>query len=195
MGVVQLNKEICELIDEKYNVLEYIQLVRGVDVNYLINILTKYHSYEFASNERIVILHHDTDYYSNLCLSTELVGNSVYNFFRLCANFNISLGNLLFVTNHYDIEKEMQTLAKNICNSDSVTVIQTSQWTDYPSNKILNQAALSTDQCDIDSLYVCLNHRQRFHRLLTLCMLAEYNLLDQGIITYHFKDNKCITDH
>ena len=184
MPKIKLNKEVQELIHKKYNVLEYIDLVHGINVEYFINILSKYHSYKFTANERIVILHHDTDYYPSLTS----VGNATYNFFRLCANFNISLDHLLFVTNHYNIKKEIQTLAKNICNSNNINVIYTSQWFDFPSDEDINQAKPSVNQYNIDSLYICLNNQQRLHRLLTLCMLVEYDLIDHGVITYHFKE-------
>jgi len=178
-----LSQEIVDIICKKYKVLEFIDFEKcALDPENLANILKKYYSFSFSPDEKIIILHHDTDYYS----SVNAVGNTIYNFFRLCANFDINLSNIIIVTNHYGIEQEIVSVARSICNSDDITVIYTAQWFDFPSYRDIDQSSFD-NKTDIVSLYSCLNGQRRNHRLLTLCMLKEYNLLDKGIISYHFK--------
>ncbi len=180
-----ISDEVINCVREKYNVIDIVDLVEySLYPEQLAERLAKYFSYTFSNNERIVILHHDTDYYP----STTSVGNTVYNFFRLCANFDISINHMLFFTNHYGIEKEITFLSKTICNSDSISVIYTSLWYDFPSDEDINQSSLNADNVEFEWLYSCLNGQQREHRIFTLCMLTEYNLLESGIISYHFKN-------
>lgn len=181
---MMLKKEIVNIICKKYNVLEFIDLIQyDIDPENLADVLEKYYFFSFSPGEKIIILHHDTDYYSSITA----VGNTIYNFFRLCANFDIDLSNIIIVTNHYGIEHEIASTARSICNSNGIKVIYTSQWYDFPSYQDINQSTIDYNT-DVVSLYTCLNNQQRMHRLLTLCMLKEYDLLDKGIVSYHFKN-------
>lgn len=175
--------EAFDIVRQQYTVLEFIDLIDyDLDPEQLAAKLAEYASYEFDSDDRLVILHHDNDYYT----SVDAVGNLVYNFFRLCANFDIALDNILILTNHYGIDTEIKTVAAHICNSSAVSVVYTAHWFDFPSFDDLDQALqLKSDQAPTH-LYTCLNGQERMHRLLTLCMLAEADLLEQGIISYHF---------
>lgn len=179
-----LSAEVVNIIRKKYNVIETINLVEyDLYPENLATVLEKYYSHDFSHNDRIVVLHHDTDYY----LDVNSVGNTIYNFFRLCANFNICTSKILFFTNHYNIKKEIKDIEKNICNTNQILVIYTSQWRDFPSDADINQASLDNNNINFQFLYSCLNGQLREHRLLTMCMLSEYDLIDQGIISYYFK--------
>jgi hypothetical protein len=178
-----LHNDVVEIICNKYSVLVFVNLVDyDLDPESLASLLEKYHSHSFSSNEKIVVLHHDTDYY----VSTNAVGNTVYNFFRLCANFDISLDNIIFLTNHYGIDEEIKKVSMNICNSSNVSVIYTSLWYDFPTVAETLDKSFLFEPEKICKLYSCLNGQQRMHRMLTLCMLEHADLLDQGIISYHF---------
>jgi hypothetical protein len=182
-NVFPLHNDVVEIVCNKYRVLEFVNLFNyDVDPESLASLLVKYHSYSFAANEKIVVLHHDTDYYA----STVAVGNTVYNFFRLCTNFDISLDNIIFLTNHYGIDEEIKKVSMNICNSSGPSVIYTSLWYDFPTASEVQDKNFLFDPKKICKLYACLNGQQRMHRVLTLCMLEEAGLLDQGIISYHF---------
>jgi hypothetical protein len=182
---LRVSTDVLDIIQEKYNVIDIIDFV---DYDFypekLATVLEKYHSAEFSVNDRIVVLHHDTDYYPDL----NSTGNTIYNFFRLCANFNIPTYFILFITNHYHIDEEIKTIEKNVCNTNNISVIYTAQWYDFPSDEDIKEASsLNNNNIDFQLLYSCLNGQQREHRLFTLCMLMEHGLLDQGIISYHFK--------
>jgi hypothetical protein len=185
MNNLLISDEVINIVREKYNVIDIVDLVKySLYPEQLAEKLAKYFSYTFTANDRIVILHHDTDYYP----STASVGNTVYNFFRLCANFDISIENIIFFTNHYGIEKEITFLANTICNSDSISIVYTSLWYDFPSDEDIDQISVNSNSAEFEWLYSCLNGQQREHRIFTLCMLAQYELLDSGIVSYHFKN-------
>lgn len=178
-----LHNDVVKIVCDKYCVLEFVNLVDyDFDPESLASLLAKYCSYSFAANQKIIVLHHDTDYYP----STDAVGNTIYNFFRLCANFDISLENIIFLTNHYGIDKEIKKVSMNICNSSGPSVIYTSLWYDFPTTAEAPDKNFLSEPEKICKLYSCLNGQQRMHRVLTLCMLEQAGLLDQGIVSYHF---------
>jgi hypothetical protein len=176
-----IQHSVIDLIASKYQITQILDLANYHDNPEALALdLEKYYDYTFSCNQCLLILHHDTDYYPNL----EGVGNMIYNLMRLFANFLIPLDRVIILTNHYGIDKEITKVAGVICNSDAPKVIYTSQWSDFPD---INQISKSvpTDST-VNYLFCCLNGVQRQHRIMTLCMLAEYQLLDNGIISYHF---------
>jgi len=179
-----LHEEAVDIINQKYNVLDFIDLVEFLDPEDLAARLMQYASREFLSNERLVVLHHDTDYYESL----NSTGYNIYNFFRLCANYDISLNHVLFITNHYGIKSEIKNVEKQICNSSSTTVVYTSQWYDFPKWEHIENAKEQHNTQEISMLYSCLNGQARVHRLLVLSLLREKDLLDKGMVSYHFKN-------
>ena len=181
---LRLSQEVVNIITEKYNILDFIDLVDFMDPEKLSSALEKYNSHEFLHNERLVILHHDTDYYELI----NTTGYHVYNFFRLCANFDISLNHILFVTNHYGIKDEIRNVEKNICNSSDVKVIYTAQWYDFPGYEDIESAKKYHNMYTPQVLYSCLNGQIRMHRLLLLSLLNEKHLLEKGMISYHFRE-------
>jgi len=180
--MITVKQEVLGLIKQKYQIVKIIDLV-NYDLNpeSMANMLALYFNAEFTHTQRLVVLHHDTDFYPG----GHAVGNTIYNFLRLCSNYIIPLNHIIFLTNHYGIESEIKSAARQICNDDGINVICTSQWYDFPNNTQNNDLL---DNIDITNLYCCLNGTRRQHRVMTLCMLQEYNLLNNGIVSYHFKD-------
>jgi len=180
---MKLYSEAVNIITEKYTVLDFIDLVEFLNPEDLAKKLVQHVSHSFLPNERLIILHHDTDYYESL----ESTGYYIYNFFRLCANYDISLNHVLFITNHYGIKSEIKNVEKQICNSSSITVVYTSQWYDFPKWEDIENAKEQHNTQEISMLYSCLNGQARMHRLFVLSLLKEKNLLDKGLVSYHFK--------
>lgn len=178
--VLRVKQLVLDLIEQKYSIVEIIDLLDyDFELDALATTLHKFKNYKFENNQRIVVLHHDTDYYP----SGESVGNTVYNFFRLCSNFEIPLDKILILTNHYGIEKEIKKISKSMCNTQSPKVICTSQWFDFPN--IDDNNTKSSDH-NVEYLYCCLNGYRRQHRIMTLCFLEHYKLINKGIVSYHF---------
>jgi hypothetical protein len=179
-----LQQEAFDLIANRYEILETIELDEyDCDIPKLVNLLNQYQDFVFGVNQRIVILHHDTDYYPSI--DGPVVGNTLFNLFTLFGHFNIACEKIVFVTNHYGIQNEINHLAATICNSVAPTAIYTSLWYDFPSVADVPAQARMSD--NITSVYCCLNGQQRQHRVLTLCYLQEYNLLKHGAVSYNFK--------
>lgn len=172
---------VLELIREKYRIVDVIDLFDySEDIESLAKKMEDFYDHEFAHDQRLVILHHDTDYYPNV----DCVGNTIYNFFRICANFFVSLDHMIFLTNHYGIKKEITDVCTSINNTSVPNVIYTSQWYDFPNKQ--DTSLMPAEYVSHTHLFCCLNHRQRQHRLLTLCMLEEHGLTQQGMTSYHF---------
>jgi hypothetical protein len=177
------SSDVIDIIENRYHIVEMFDILYFYNrLPDLVNLFHKYKDACFADNERLVILHHDTDYYA----SQTSTGNSIYNLFTLIADFNIPCEKIIFLTNHHGIENEIIEAAKNICFSESPLVICTNQWFDYPSLDDLAYDIIDYPNKDILQLYHCMNKKCRSHRVFLLCCLAEAGLLDQGVVSYHF---------
>jgi hypothetical protein len=182
-GVQNFSSDVIDIIKNQYHIVEMFDMFYlGDRLSELVELLYKYKDACFADNERLVILHHDTDYYVN----QNSIGNLIYNLFTLIADFNIPCEKIIFVTNHHGIENEIAESAKNICFSESPKVICTNQWADFPTLEDLAYDSIEYPNKDILQLYHCMNNKRRSHRVFLLCCLAEAGLLDQGVVSYHF---------
>lgn len=175
-----IKKTVIDIISNQYQIVKIIDLAQyDLDPESMAGVLHEFAFAEFLDNQRLVVLYHETDYFPSL----DCVGNTMYNFLRLCANYSIPLDKIILLTNHCGVESTIIDTAKNICNDSRITVIYTAQWYDFPDDVDPNHSV--SDQT-YDFLFCCLNGAQRQHRILTLCYLAEYDLLDQGLVSYHF---------
>ncbi len=176
--------EVLDIIRERYHIVAVIDIFLSMhDVEQLAQQLQQFQGRPFLPHERLVILHDDTDYYE----SVSGTGFQIYNLLRLCANFGLSLEHMIVLTNHYGIRDEIQRLSHQICNAPGPRVIYTSQWIDYPEfGDLPHLPPVDAGDHVPEYLYCCLNNKQRQHRLLTLCALAEAGLVDRGMISYHF---------
>lgn len=173
---------VIDLIKEKYRIVEIIDLINyDTNLKDMDSVLSKYANVEFENDQRLIILHHETDYYQSL----NSVGNTIYNFLSLCSEYLIPLEKIIFLTNHYGLREEISHWSKQICNDVLTNVIETAQWFDFPDDA---QVLETTYSYHTDYLFCCLNNKKRKNRLLTLCMLKEQGLIGQGMLSYHFGD-------
>lgn len=178
--MLAIKNTIIDSIKEKYNIVDILDLVEyDLDLKSMATKLYQYHNAIFSNDQRLIILHHDTDFYPSL----NIVGNTIYNFLRLCANYQIPLDKIIFLTNHYGIEDEIKSAAVEICNDDSIYVIYTSQWADFPD---IYNLQYNLQDSPIQFLYCCINGQRRQHRVMTLSMLQEHQLIDTGLVSYYF---------
>lgn len=174
-----IKQEVLDIVSSRYEILEVIDLsLFDYQLNELSLVLSKYKNYEFFHNQRLVILHHDTDYYIN----EHTPGFLLYNLCVLLNQYQIPHEFLILFTNHYGVKKEITELSNHICNADPFKVVYTSQWYDYSDD-----ASTSDHITPVENLFCCLNGVSRIHRILTLCYLKEFNLLDKGSVSYHFR--------
>lgn len=178
---MRLNSQVLDIVRSKYKVVDIIDLYDvDRDMSRVLTMLEKYRDYEFKDHERLIFLHHDTDYYITLDSS----GFSIYNLIMILSHLSIPGEFVIMFTNHYGIEQEVNKQYKLFGNFSPMTVVYTALWYDFPYN-VEPTPSISGN---IEKLYCCLNGKQRHHRMMLLCYLKEYNLLDNGIVSYFFGD-------
>jgi hypothetical protein len=178
--MLSIKNEVLDIVNDRYEILDIIDLVSyDYQLDKLDQLLSKYNNHVFLKNQRILILHHDTDYY----ITASATGFTLYNLCVLLNRYQLPAECLIMFTNHYGIKDELAHLMEQICNSNPLKVVYTSQWYDYPDSAVVPANLQVTN---IKNLFCCLNGVNRAHRLLTLCYFQKYNLLDAGTISYHF---------
>lgn len=177
--LLNIKQEVLDIIEKKYKILQLVDFVYyDYRMDELDHLLAQYKNYSFSPNEKLIFLHHDTDYYNNV----NSIGNIIYNLFSILNTNSIAQESCIFVTNHFGIKKEIETVSKLKGNHTPMKVIYTVLWYDYPDT-----IETSIKFKDLSSLYCCLNGVQRSHRIYTLCCLQKNNLIDKGMVSYHFK--------
>ena len=175
-----IDKRVIDLIESKYEVLEYIDVHKFMPYPDLLNeLFASYARFEFADNQRIILLDHETDYYP----SSDSVGFTMYNVIVLLAFHNIPLKNVILFSNIYGLQEEINKLTQELYNGENLKVINTVLWNYYRDDS--GYTDINPDNLKIEFLYCCPNRRNRLHRLLTVAYLNYHNLLDKGIVTWH----------
>lgn len=179
---INIKSAVIDILCEKYEVVDFIDMFdHDIYPESMAAVLKKYQVHMLRPYQRIVVLHHDTDFYH----SFDTPGNNIYNFFSICAEYQVPLPNVIFLTNHYGIETEIKKCSMDLCGFGDVKVVYTSQWFDFPDATDYPESP--NFEFDLTHTYTCLNGQQRAHRVLTLSMLSENGLLEDGIISYHFQ--------
>jgi hypothetical protein len=179
--MIELNNQALSMLDEKYNLLLKIN-ARQFDNNWqlLSDKLDSIKQESFLHNDRILIVHMDTDYYDEL-LSFGLI---VINLLRMFKNKDIPLYLLLFVTNHYGISKEFNSLLTPYHKKDRPTIIET-----LLSPCLLSNNFVLDNDCRIDQIEksaISMMGQQRSHRVALCNFIADSNLLDQVALQTNF---------
>lgn len=178
--MVRIKPQVLDAIKARYEVLSVIDLFDyDSELDSLRAVLSKFNNFEFNLLHRIVILHHDTDYY----IDPRSSGFTMYNLFVILKEFQIPTEFLILLTNHYGIEGEIRNLEWQTNFSKGTKVIYTSLWYDFP-DQIRNEPT----EYHPGALFCCLNNIGRSHRLLMLCFLKEHKLLSKGMVSYHFNN-------
>ena len=168
-------------LQNKYHVVAEIDLVElDHDPQSLYQALKSAHREHYEPDDRILIYHYDTDYY----YSQNTPGFTLTNLFTCLSSLDISINFCLLLTNHYGIQKEIHALCKNTTDmpvfESNYTLLQT---TPNPRHIHINIESIS-------KAYICLNGAKRSHRVLFLSYLKAQELLDHGILSWHFKPTR-----
>ena len=179
-GFLPIRREVIELVEEKYKILDIVDF--AWDLSDIEDIILGYKDHHFTPDQRILVVHHDSDYYEN----TNSNGYMLYNFLQIVNEYQIPTEFLILITNHYGIKKEVEELCSSIFNLSPLLTIETPLFADIVDDEQFSNTTVKLQKPE--TLFCCLNGLARTHRVLTLCYLKEKNLLSNGIISYHFKN-------
>lgn len=173
-------------IKEKYKIRAWFDL-RPYDYTPQLfnNILKPLSGYNFAPNERVVITHTDTQYY----MPSSKVSFTLRNLHAALSHFLIPTEMILFFTNQYGIEEELNFLAQEFNFENPIKPIVSFYDVVGTTNTVL---PIDLNENEINFSYSCLNGIERSHRSLLLSLLKENNLLDHGLVSTNF--NKSSTN-
>jgi hypothetical protein len=180
---IELRPPALDYINSKFNILLKID-VRDIDQDWtiLLNLLEQIKIDQFQPNDRILICHMDTDYYDPLMP----VGTSINNLVRCFKKIDIPFFLLLFVTNHYGIQKEFDLLLPTQHPKDRPTIIET-----LLSDMLLGEIIETDDTIEIDKIQkagLCMIGHKRSHRVALVNFFKKHSLLDKIAVSANFKD-------
>lgn len=182
MNSVELYQEVLDLLKSKFNIKLALDC-RKFDTNpdVLIEKLLAYQGQYFNKQDKILLVHTDTDYYDPLLPA----GLIPINITRIFKNLDIPFHSLIFVTNHYGISREFDLLIKDHHELDRPTVIET----------LLSPALLVDNNNDklpqisfneIEKPGLCMMQRSRSHRVAFYNFLLNNKLFDKIAVSQHF---------
>ena len=177
----ELYPEAEEIISKKFNILFSIDC-RGGDtkLHYLSELIDKIKKEQFSPNDRILLVHMDTDYYDPLLP----YGLLIINLIRLFKNKDIPLYLLLFVTNHYGIKEEFDQLLINQPPGDYPTIVETLLSPALLGNDYANTTDFNFDK--IEKAGLCMLGAERSHRVALSNFIKDNNLLPNIALQTNF---------
>lgn len=168
--------KIRNVLNLKYEILLYVDLLYNnldLDLAQLHNLLSAFRDFRFSSNQRIIIIHRDTDYY---CSD---FGFTLWNLYSLYSFYNIASEYTIILSAYRGIERESKKLAKQFNIPPMQVIYCPYQWCPMP--KDVNEMSSGIEQ--ITYPYVCLNGIPRAHRIYTLINLQCQDIIDYGLVT------------
>lgn len=182
---VELHTSAVGIIKSKYNILASADC-RNLDGDFtgLVKLLESVKRDTFLPNEKILLVHMDTDYYDELLPC----GLLIINLIRAFKDANVPFFPLLFVTNHYGIKKEFDLLLKDHPLEDRPIIIETLLSSLMLTDQIDCSTNLSLDQ--INKAGLCMMGVRRSHRVALCNFLSKNSLLDVVALKTNFKLGK-----
>ena len=176
----------CEL-EKKYSILQYIDFSASKScVDRMAQDIKSSQRENYKPNEKIVVLHYDTDFYMSGPFS---IGINLYNFLTIINYLGISPSVFIILTNHYGLNKELENYYKNHYSNFDIK----NDWFNVLENNFIEGHSPEYDLVEhivdheqIAYHYSCLNGAGRTHRKVLLTALAESDLLDKGMVSWMF---------
>ena len=167
---------VREALYEKYEIIDWIDILRNdrdIHPQRLYNVLKPLANRSFESNQRVVVLHRDNDYYCNE------FGFNTWNLYKIISKLNIASEYMIMLTPYKGLELENQKLAAHF-NVPPMKVVHCQyQYCPLPESVI----PIEGNKHLIKYPYVCLNGVPRNHRMYVLCQLQQNKMLDSGMVT------------
>jgi hypothetical protein len=159
MIVCEMPDPVKDLLELRYNIIGHTHMCEfDNDFDELRKKFKTIQRDSFEPNDRFIIEHMDTDFYFDLCP----VGINFMNVFTVAAEFDIPAYVLLFYTNHYGIQDEIDILCQHNHPNDRPTVIESS-WSKW----MFNSAECDNISLDLEKIeypVLCMMNGNRSHR-------------------------------
>jgi len=170
----QITNNYMLAIKAKYNIIGHLNIIQ-FDSNFheLVEFLDEIRKDKFEENDRILIEHFDTDFYPS---NNDSFGIFLYNLVEAFLKSNTPLYILLFLTNHFGIKREFDTLLRNHNKNDYPSIIETFISTkSYPSD-----FTFAHDNSNIHKHAICMmSGTERSHRSAIYNKMNEFKLLSK----------------
>lgn len=171
---------ICSRLCKDYdilfsaNLLDYDYNMQKLKVE-----LSRYASYTFNNNQRIIFSLYDTDYY----FLNSKVGFTSYNLLKILNDLDINLSNCILFTNHIGLKKEIKLLCREYFWQDNeINIFENNYSTALVSQ---NPDNFDKDPNDITHHFCFLSNVKRNHRWLLRIFLYKHNLEKKTIMAWH----------
>jgi len=170
--------EFLSAIKQQYHVIDLFELA-GYDKDFdrLEKHLLSIKKHQYYTNDRIIVVHFDTDYYIH-----NHYGINLLNFFNVWKSVGIPLYILLFYTNHIGIKCEIDKICQNYHFADQPTVIETFiNPTNYSDDTYNTEPDINSNQIEYHGLSMM--GAPRSHRYALYNHLKHLN--NQLVLTVH----------
>jgi len=166
-------------LEKKYNILD-VFILHKFDYQFeqLHQRLQTIKKAQFSSQDRIVVVHFDTDYYIHNTFGINLI-----NLFTVWESVDIPLHTMLIYTNHPGLRQEIDTLCQNHHVEDRPTIIETFiNQLSFQPNTYLTEPELCVNEIEYHGLalmgaprshrYALYNHIQHLAEKLVMVIKA-----------------------
>jgi hypothetical protein len=190
LDIFKLHPHLEKILRKTYNILGIVNLsdqspewgLESFAINKLYSLLAPLTKKTYDINDRIIIMHFDTDYYIDP-LDNSHPGLMITYVQQMCSALNIPNYFILMITNHDNIEKELTYLQKKYSVDDIPIPYINCELVMYAINSSAAQP-VNLNQELICKKYSCLNYNSRPHRDRLMSLLTVNNLLDEGLVSY-----------
>lgn len=170
-----------------HNLLENIVILDTINLveldhnpNLIYQRLLKYKKSVYQHNEKIIVIHKDTEYF----YFNHPTGFSLYNLFSCWRDLDIPYSTMILCSNYHDLNRAVDPFIVN--QQDRPLIIDS--LLNHQSYDFLKHEFPGTQYKDIQYPAACLLGRKRSHRIKILQFLNQNNLLD--LVKTNFNSNK-----
>jgi hypothetical protein len=177
----QLPPLFMQALSDRFNILDIIDLFKYDNcLDLLYTRLESLKKDTYNNNDRIILMHFDTDFY----IHQDRPGFLLSNLHMILAKLDIPFNFILLITNH-QLTEELEQLR----NQYTTEPISISHIVTNFQKLLVNDGSdiidLELNQSCVHYLFSCLNGSSRSHRRFLISMLDNNNLLSRGLISYY----------
>jgi hypothetical protein len=181
--MIELDDQVIQELQSTFDI-KFAVDCRDFDTNpqVLINLLQPFCGQYFGPKDKILLIHMDTDYYDPLLPC----GRIPINIVRIFYNLDIPFHSILFVTNHFGIQKEFDLLLQNHHVKDRPLIIETLLSSILFGHQLEKDFGIDLRIDQIEKQAICMMNHQRSHRVALYNFILDNKLLDKIAVSQHF---------